>query len=423
MGDVALQTDGEGEGGGQPRIFRNSLEEAEALDLVDPLRHLLSVSDSASDDDTATKPRIHPEATIKDTRKNEIEIESPARANDIRDARSSADYSLVPTQRESIINQRAVIRYFRDPTRTPVLINEPASLPARNGSDGVNPKADIGIRNGNGSGNGDGDGNEVASTTQQSKAQEYWDVTLKLDMTTGCGGKIWPAAEVLGQYIASRYSSPSSPTSLSTPKSTSNSTSTSTSTSEKEGVVTEKEKRTYDWRGKTIVELGSGTGLVGFLVSKLGLGCRVWVTDQIPMLALMRENLTLNPFPPVPGETCVVEELNWGEPLPPAPSPSASSALNSNSNSTQVPPKPDVLLLADCVYLESAFQPLVDTMVELSSKDTEILFCYQKRRKADKRFFGLLKKHFTFHDVDDDDPARTLTYRRQGTQLLRVYRK
>ena len=54
-----------------------------------------------------------------------------------------------------------------------------------------------------------------------------------------------------------------------------------------------------------------------------------------------------------------------GQPLPPT-----------------VPHKPHVLLLADCVYLEVAFQPLVDTMADLSTPDTEILFCYQKRRKV-----------------------------------------
>lgn len=96
------------------------------------------------------------------------------------------------------------------------------------------------------------------------------------------------------------------------------------------------------------------------------------------MLELMRQNLELNSDM----DPCEVEELNWGEPIP-----------------ESVPAKPDVLLLAgeyqrrrhaitessltfrnfslsptvDCVYLETAFQPLVDTMVDLSTRDTEIL--------------------------------------------------
>ena len=88
-----------------------------------------------------------------------------------------------------------------------------------------------------------------------------------------------------------------------------------------------------------------------------------------------------------------------------------------------MPKHPDILLLADCVYLEVAFQPLVDTMVEMSTPQTEILFCYQQRRKADKRFFKMLRKHFTFTDIEDDDPDRSRQYNRQGTHLYRVQKK
>ena len=38
-------------------------------------------------------------------------------------------------------------------------------------------------------------------------------------------------------------------------------------------------------------------------------------------------------------------------------------------------------------------------MRKLTTKDTEILLCYKKRRKADKRFFAIAKKYFTFTDV------------------------
>ncbi len=62
-------------------------------------------------------------------------------------------------------------------------------------------------------------------------------------------------------------------------------------------------------------------------------------------------------------------------------------------------------------------------MAALSTTETEILFCYQKRRKADKRFFAMLKKTFVFEDVADDDVERTKEYRRQGTQLLRIRKK
>ncbi|EPQ29388.1 uncharacterized protein PFL1_03143 [Pseudozyma flocculosa PF-1] len=329
------------DGAGDVSGYRNSLEEAEALDAIDPLRHFLAASPCPDDHDNGNGD------------------DDDDDGKDMRDVRTATDFSIVPVQRDSIINQRVTIRYYTDASVAPITF-DPASPPP------ASPTTTATVE-------GDGEGQ---------RGRAWYDVVLTLDMTEGCGGKIWPAAEVLGAYIASKHAPAASSSSYSSAESTTSS----------------------GWKGKTVVELGSGTGLVGFLVAKMGLGCRVWVTDQIPMLPLMTSNHALNQAEMV--DPCLVEELNWGQPLP-----------------ATVPHKPDVLLLADCVYLEVAFQPLVDTMLALSGPSTEILFCYQKRRKADKRFFNLLKRHFTFADVQDDDEQRTRAYRRQGTQLLRVVKK
>lgn len=320
------------------------LRQEEELDALDPLRHFLAPS----------SPTLASSTCNADT-------------TDIRDLTSSNDYSIIPQQIESIIEKRTTIRYYKDLSRRPELISDPS------------PDAD-------------------------GRGKEWWDVALKLDMTKGCGGKIWPAAEVLGAYIAGKYSR------------------FEESKGGDEGEEKNKGyyKNGFDWRGKTIIELGSGTGLVGYLVHALCLSnTRILVTDQDVMLPLMRENLLLNfPSPSSSssqftstntdtGGLVEVAELDWDT----APGPKFTS------------PQPDVLLLADCVYLESAFQPLIDTMAALSTKDTEILFCYQKRRKADRRFFAMLKKGFVFEDVADDDEERREEYRRQGTQLLRIRKK
>lgn len=67
-------------------------------------------------------------------------------------------------------------------------------------------------------------------------------------------------------------------------------------------------------------------------------------------------------------------------------------------------PMPDLVLAADCVYYEPAFPLLVQTLCDLvdvntSDREPEVLFCYKKRRKADKRFFGMLGKAFTWNEV------------------------
>jgi len=101
-----------------------------------------------------------------------------------------------------------------------------------------------------------------------------------------------------------------------------------------------------------------------------------------------------------------VMELNWGDPLP---------------KDLQ---RFDMLLAADCVYFEPAFPLLVDTLCQLADREDispEIIFCYKKRRKADKRFFALLKKHFTWSDVTDDPKQEK--YSRDAISLFRLARK
>ncbi|KAI6004163.1 putative methyltransferase-domain-containing protein [Pisolithus albus] len=145
-------------------------------------------------------------------------------------------------------------------------------------------------------------------------------ITLRLDASPGCGGIAWPAGEVLSNYIALRGE--------------------------------------QYCHGKTILELGSGTGLVGLVAGALG--GHVWITDQAPLLGIMQDNVIVNNLQSFVN----VAELNWGETVP--------SDI----------PRPDIILAADCVYYEPAFPLLVNTLSELSEERTEILFCYKKRRKV-----------------------------------------
>ncbi|KAI0786436.1 putative methyltransferase-domain-containing protein [Abortiporus biennis] len=187
---------------------------------------------------------------------------------------------------------------------------------------------------------------------------EAYRIKLSVDASPGCGGIAWPAGEVLSRYI-----------------------------SRKGGL-----------KGKNILELGSGTGLVGLVAGLLG--ANVWITDQSPLLDIMARNVELNALQ----DHVVVKELNWGEPVP-------QDLLDI-----------DMILAADCVYFEPAFPLLVQTLKDLAAgRNSDILFCYKKRRKADKRFFALLKKEFNWSEVLDD-PDRE-NYHREAISLLRLTRK
>ncbi|KAG8834578.1 hypothetical protein FRC17_008247 [Serendipita sp. 399] len=188
------------------------------------------------------------------------------------------------------------------------------------------------------------------------------DLQLLVDASPGCGGIAWPAGEVLSNYLVHR-----GPNHL---------------------------------VGKHVLELGSGTGLVGLVAAKLG-ASKVIITDQFPLLDMMNQNVILNGL----GDLVVPMELDWGNELP---------QLG----------RIDVILAADCVYFEPSFPLLVETLTALSksaSQNVEILFCYKNRRKADKRFFTLLKKKFTWLDVDHD--PQSASYRREGISLLRLTSK
>ncbi|EKM59600.1 uncharacterized protein PHACADRAFT_191971 [Phanerochaete carnosa HHB-10118-sp] len=179
-------------------------------------------------------------------------------------------------------------------------------------------------------------------------------IRLLTDASPGCGGITWLAGEILSAYVCRRGS----------------------------------------LKGKNVLELGSGTGLVGLVTGVLG--AQVWITDQAPLLGIMAHNVEINNL----SHRVSVMELNWGESLP--------SDL----------PRFDIILAADCVYFEPAFPLLVQTLDKLAARgDPEILFCYKKRRKADKRFFTMLKKKFNWTEVDDDPNKEQ--YNRDAVSLFR----
>ncbi|KAI9477921.1 MAG: putative methyltransferase-domain-containing protein [Benjaminiella poitrasii] len=191
-------------------------------------------------------------------------------------------------------------------------------------------------------------------------------VWLAQDLSGGCGGKIWESANVMIDYFIWKHL----------------------------------HRESLLFQDKTVLEVGSGTGLVGLAVAKL---CptvkQVILTDQLPMMELMQKNIELNKL----DQVVKAKILNWGEPVP-----------KDLSNI-------DVILASDCIYLEVAFIPLIETLFELTHQDAIIYLAYRKRRSADKRFFQLARKKFIFEDIQDD-PQRAV-YSRKGIHLFTVKRK
>ncbi|KAK0249863.1 Protein-lysine N-methyltransferase efm6 [Friedmanniomyces endolithicus] len=173
---------------------------------------------------------------------------------------------------------------------------------------------------------------------------------LSEDLAKGNGGQAWPAGYVLARYLI--------------------------------------RKKLGELRDASIVELGAGGGLVGLAVA---VGCRtttgtsmqvIHITDQQPMLALMRGNIRLNGLE----DRVEASVYAWGAGNRPA----------------SIPACPDVVLAADCVYFEPAFPLLLQTLEELIGPETVCYFCFKRRRRADMQFLKAAKKAFVVKDVEDD---------------------
>lgn len=194
----------------------------------------------------------------------------------------------------------------------------------------------------------------------------------------GCGGKIWIAGELLCDYIAE--------------------------TSTKEKLLY---KLCPERNFTRVLELGSGTGLVGLFIGALDTendvkSRDVYITDVDQLIPLMEANIKVNNL----DKNVFAQSLWWGEPVP---------HLLSES-------PPDLVLAADCVYLESAFPLLERTLLDLSNIENPpvILMSYKKRRKADKHFFLKIKKNFDVIEIKDFTKFKH--YQKQRAHLFQLVR-
>ena len=129
-------------------------------------------------------------------------------------------------------------------------------------------------------------------------------------------------------------------------------------------------------RGKRVLELGSGPGFVGIVAGLAG-ALEVVLTDLPYCLPLMKENVERNMEAARSSGcqrmTCSV--LDWYSP------PSDSSQLGFAADKT-----PDVILVADCVWLEELVAPLVQSIQAIleicDSSPPRVIISYQRRGKG-----------------------------------------
>lgn len=188
---------------------------------------------------------------------------------------------------------------------------------------------------------------------------------LKLheDATNGNGGRAWIAGMILTKYLL--------------------------------------RKKKNELRNASIVELGAGGGLTGLAIT---IGCEpkypLHTTDMQSMLELMQRNIALNNLQ----HKVAASVYDWGESRP-----------------EHIPPSPDIVIAAECVYFEPAFPLLQQTLRDLIGTNTVCYFCFKRRRRADMHFLKVVKKMFLVEDITDDPDHES--YARENIFLCTIRKK
>ena len=169
-------------------------------------------------------------------------------------------------------------------------------------------------------------------------------------------------------------------------------------------------------KNQRVLELGAGCGLVGIASGILG-AKEVVMTDLPYALPLMRENVARNESAWRKGvgnveDNCnkcqriVCEECDWYRPPPInelfnyAPS---SNCNNTNTESENGTVYPDLILIADCIWLSPLISPLLRTLkIYAAHSPTKVIITYQKRgRDAHEEFWTGV--HDLFEEVAEVD--------------------
>ncbi|XP_063808371.1 EEF1A lysine methyltransferase 3 [Pseudophryne corroboree] len=138
------------------------------------------------------------------------------------------------------------------------------------------------------------------------------------------------------------------------------------------------EEEKLNFKGKKIIELGAGTGIVGILMSKLG--GHVTLTDLPHILPQIKKNVSANiPYDHEPN----VCALSWG------------------LDQVHFPQNYDFVIGADIVYLKETYDLLLHTLQHLSGPRTTILLSSKMRKEHGTLDFfqDFLPQHFNLELV------------------------
>ncbi|XP_029989341.1 EEF1A lysine methyltransferase 3 [Sphaeramia orbicularis] len=153
------------------------------------------------------------------------------------------------------------------------------------------------------------------------------------------------------------------------------------------------EEQSVELRGKRIIELGSGTGLVGIMAARLG--ATVTLTDLPVALPQLQANVSANmPSSGWPCASPTVLPLCWGE------------------DHMNFPSDWDLVLCADIIYLRETYPLLVETLAHLCHSGSVVYLSSKMRREHETQTFyeECLPSRFTVKLVQHDEKQNINIY-------------
>jgi predicted nicotinamide N-methyase len=145
------------------------------------------------------------------------------------------------------------------------------------------------------------------------------------------------------------------------------------------------------FKNKRIVEIGSGTGIVGLQVCALG--GNVTMTDREEYVELINYNIKKNEN--VLTGTANAKTLFWGD------------ELDENDHDFQ---KLDFIIIANCVYHSIELDELIKTICNLcpENSSTRLLCCYELRNDGIRKLVNefhekLMEKKFSIESISIND--------------------
>ncbi|KVH92371.1 EEF1A lysine methyltransferase 3-like [Cynara cardunculus var. scolymus] len=154
-----------------------------------------------------------------------------------------------------------------------------------------------------------------------------------------------------------------------------------------------------------ILELGSGTGVVGIAASAV-LGADVTVTDLPHVLPNLKFNVDANSVVLAPrGGQVRVGALSWGN----------------KEEMEAIGREYDLIIGSDVVYHDNLYDPLLETLRYLFLDGEKVfLMAHLRRWKKESGFFKKAKKYFQVELIHEDGPS---TASRTGVVVYRFARK